>query len=127
MTASVIPMGSLPYVLYETLRAAAFLEHVRERRNEVGRQAVQKIKDHFAKAYPGSANEIDRLVAHHRIFVRKLIDILMTTGLGIQKGEEHILITYPQLCGRDTEKLSVLIHLIAESNAEYLDGNDYIT
>lgn len=125
MNTSALPTGSIPYVLHETLRAAAFLEHHAEERKETGRRAIEKLKEHFAGSYPGSAQEIDRQVAQQGAFVRELIDRLMNSGLAIPRGEEQILIAYPQLCGRDTDTLSVLIHLVADSNwLHFLDENE---
>lgn len=124
MNTSSIPTGSIPYVIYETLRAAAFLEHHAEDRKGAGRRAIEKLKEHFAGAYPGSADEIDRHMVEQGAFVRKLIDRLMNSGLAIERGEEQILITYPQLCGRNIENLSVLIHLIADSNWEHFEDTE---
>jgi hypothetical protein len=124
MNTSAIPTGSIPYVIYETMRAAAFLEHHSEERKDTGRRAVEKLKEHFADAYPGSADEIDRHLAKQSTFVRELIDRIMNTGFVIERGEEQILISYPQLCEEKIEKLSVLIHLIADSNWEHFQDEN---
>ncbi len=124
MKISVIPTGSISYVLYETLRAATFMEHHAEQKKSSARNAIQKLKSHFASAYPGSAEEIDHIVAQHTIFVQKNITMLKETGFGWVKVEDQILTTYPQLCSRDTEKLAVLIHLVTDANELHREENE---
>jgi hypothetical protein len=100
-----------------------FMEHRSEGKKAVARRSIQKMKTHFGSAYPGSVEEIDRLIAQHGEFVRKLMALIRRENKGWETAEDHILTSYPQLSSRDTEKLAVLVCAIMESSDLYDEDN----